>query len=161
MADGHRSWLLAVNHGQWNTVTISCDASVSPDWVLLTINGTMYDNNGQGFGAGDDLDTIGRYQIAGQMESGVGAGIFLDDITIVDTAPAPSGPEFLGIRLASSDAFSFMTVDGPDYLLQSAKHPSKPFWRNTGVAVNGTGGAVAVTGPAGVAPSLIYRIVEK
>ena len=37
---------IAVNHGQWNTVTISCDASVSPDWVLLTINGTMYDNNG-------------------------------------------------------------------------------------------------------------------
>lgn len=152
---------LTVNHGEWNTVTISCDASVTPDWVLLTINGTTYDNNGQGFGAGDDLATIGRYQLAGQLSSGVGAGVFVDAITIEDTAPAPAGPVLSGFQIENTDSFSFASVNGTDYLLQSAKNPSKPFWQNTGVTINGIGGTMIATDPEGVSTGRVYRIIEK
>lgn len=150
---------ITVAHEQWNTITITCDAAVTPDWVTLTVNGISYDNNGQGFGAGGDLETIGRYQFAGQMNSGVGSGIFLDDITIEDTAPALPSPNLTGVQVAGSSAFSFGTAGGTDYLLQFAKNPDKPFWRNTGCTIHGTGGTVIVTDPGGVNPDFVYRII--
>ncbi len=152
---------LTVTYGQWNTCTITCDASVSPDWVTMTLNGVFHDNNGQGFSANDDLATIGRYQFAGQLGSGVGAGIFIDDITIVDTAPGPPGPDLSGIQVANAAAFSFVSLNGTDYLLQTAKTPSKPFWRNTGCTIHGNGSPMIVTDPEGIDPGSVYRVIEK
>ena len=145
---------------QWNTISISSrvDGATRP-FVTLTVNGTLHDNGGTGYGQSVGTpSTIDRYQITSSPSSGPGSGTFFDDFYIED--PLATEPPTNTYSVVQSE-FAFFTLDGmagQSYKVEFTTDPTAGDWTATGYTFEGKVGDTMVFDPTGGDGRRVYRI---
>ena len=149
---------------QWNTISISSRVDgASRPFVTLTINGTLHDNGGIGYGQSVGTpSTIDRYQISSTASGGPGSGTFFDDFFIED--PLATEPPTNAYSVVQSD-FAFLTLEGmagQSYQVEVTTEPVAGIWISTDYTFEGEVGDTLLFDPVDESGGGgIYRVVVK
>jgi hypothetical protein len=145
---------------QWNTIVVSSRVDgASQPFVTLSVNGTVYDNGGTGYG--DSIATpaaIDRYQFSVQFNAGPGAGLYYDDFFIEDPLAIPPPTNAYSVVQADIVSLTLDGLAGQDYKVEFTTDPAVGNWTATEFTFEGKAGATSVFDSSGGDNARVYRI---